>query len=112
MAIDLSHYGFPFSIEELPDLDRAVLAVVVNDNDSQLAAIAGPRSADFAEQANAVATFIKRLHIAEPNEGFSSTVERAGFLAHTARDDVGRAFPELNAEVVRRAGNRYAFLNR
>lgn len=112
MAVDLSSYGFPISIEELPDLDRAVLSVVVNGNDSQLAAIAGPRSADFAEQANAVATFLRRLHITEPPEGFSSTLERARFLAHAARDEVGRAFPELNAEVIRRAGNRYAFLNR
>jgi hypothetical protein len=53
MAVDLSSYGFLFSIEEFPDLDR-----------------------------------------------------------HAARDEVGRAFPELNAEVIRRAGNRYAFLNR
>jgi len=112
MAVDLSNYNFPFSVEDLPDLDRAILAMVVNGNDAQLAAIAGPRNAQHADQVSAFTHCFQRLNIAEPPEAFTNSLERARYLAHNARDELSLAFPELNTEVLRRAGNRYAFLNR
>ncbi|WP_430868277.1 hypothetical protein [Demequina aurantiaca] len=112
MALDLSNYNFPFSVEDLPGVDRAILAMVVNGNDAQLAAIAGTDAAKYADEVNTFAHVFQRLDIAEPAVPFADSLERARFLAHNATDELSIAFPGLNAEVLRRAGNRYAFLNR
>ncbi|WP_430868279.1 hypothetical protein [Demequina aurantiaca] len=112
MAVDLSAFKFAFSVYSLPDRDRAILAVVVDGDDEQLAEIAGPRANEFVAEANKVSKFISTLAIAEPEVGFSSVLERLRFLVGAAIVEVDHAFPGLDPDVLWRAGNRYAFLNR
>lgn len=112
MAVDLSAFKFSFSVYDLPDRDRAILAAVVDGTDAQLAEIAGPRFTAFAAEANKVSQFINALVISEPEADFSSVLERLRFLVEAAIVEVDRAFPGLDSNVLWRVGNRYAFFNR
>ena len=113
MAVNLESYKFPFAIEELPERDRAALAMIVTTGSSaQREAIAGPHAETHASYAKSLYAFVVGLHIAEPAEPFDSTLQRAQYLAEAARRAIEDAFPDLTFEVARRAGNLYAFLNR
>lgn len=113
MAVSLESYKFPFVLEELPDKDRAALAMIVTTGSAeQRQAIAGPRAATYASYAEALYSFVVGLHIDEPAEPFETTLQRAQYLAEAARRAVAGAFTDLNPEVARRAGNLYAFLAR
>ena len=113
MAVNLGIYEFPFAIEDLPDRDRAVLAMILTTGSSeQREAIAGPHAEIYVSYAKSLYDFAVGLDIAEPAEPFDSTLKRAQYLAEAARRAIENEFPDLNFEVVRRAGNLCAFLNR
>ena len=113
MAVSLENYKFPFAVEELPDRDRAALAMIVTTGSAeQRQAIAGPHADTYAWYAEALYAFVVGLRVAEPTEPFESTLQRAQYLAEAARRAVMGAFSDLNPEVARRAGNLYAFLDR
>ena len=113
MAVSLENFKFPFAVAELPDRDRAALAMIVTTGSAeQRQAIAGPHAAAHAPYAEALYTFVVGLRIDEPPQPFDSTLQRAQYLAEAARRAVAAAFTDLHPEVARRAGNLYDFLDR